>query len=123
MVLTRDQILGADDLKKEEVQCPDWNGSVFVRTLTGLERDRFEQSYDVKNPNGVRAQIASATVCDEAGNLLFTPADIALLAAKSCRPLDRIFDVATRLNKWTKADIDELEKNSSASPYTASPIS
>jgi len=43
-LLTRDAILEAQDLQHEEVYIPEWGGSVRVRTLTGAERDAFEQS-------------------------------------------------------------------------------
>ena len=47
VALTADQILGADDLEMEFVPTPEWaNGTpdagVFVRGLTGFERDAFE---------------------------------------------------------------------------------
>ena len=38
----RDRILSADDRKKEAVFVPQWGLSVFVRTLTGAERDDWE---------------------------------------------------------------------------------
>ena len=41
--LSRDQILEADDLKTEEIEVPEWNGSVVVRELRGRERDAFEE--------------------------------------------------------------------------------
>jgi len=47
MTLNKEQILRADDLKTEEVDVPEWGGSVRVRVLTGTERDAFESSiYD-----------------------------------------------------------------------------
>ena len=42
--LTRDEILGADDLKTESVKVPEWGGTVLVRELTGAERDEWEAS-------------------------------------------------------------------------------
>ena len=41
-ILTRDQILQANDLVTETVEVPEWGGSVFVKSLTGVERDQFE---------------------------------------------------------------------------------
>jgi hypothetical protein len=42
MTLTRDSILNAKDLKKELVKVPEWGGEVYVRCMTGSERDAFE---------------------------------------------------------------------------------
>ncbi len=41
-LLTKDDILGADDLATEDVEVPEWGGCVRVRALTGTERDAFE---------------------------------------------------------------------------------
>ena len=40
-MLTREQILGLSDLPREEVRIPEWGGVVFVRALTGSERDQL----------------------------------------------------------------------------------
>ena len=114
-MLSRDQILASDDLPKELVPVPEWGGSVYVRTMTGTERDGVEAA-SIGNDwrRGFRARLAVATVCDEQGNALFTAADIEALGRKSSAALDRIFEVACRLNKLGAADVNELEKNSSA---------
>jgi hypothetical protein len=120
MPLSRDQILGAEDLKREEVAVPEWGGSVFVRTMTGSERDRFEAAF-VRDKSDTRARLAAATICDEGGRLLFAPGDIEALGRKSAAALERVFAVAMRLSRVGKDDVDELEGNSAASPFAASP--
>ena len=40
MILNREQILAANDVKTRIVDVPEWGGSVIVRGLTSLERDR-----------------------------------------------------------------------------------
>ena len=42
--LTRDEILQAQDIQFEDVKVPEWNGTVRVRGLTGVERDALEAS-------------------------------------------------------------------------------
>jgi hypothetical protein len=110
-VLTRDEILAALDHRTETVEVPEWGGSVLVRSLSGSDRDRLEGAGILweKAPNGAlaiagyqtvgtRARLVAAAVVDEAGNLLFTPADVEALGAKDSAPLDRIADVATRIS-------------------------
>ena len=48
MRLSRDDILKAEDLTTEEVDVPEWGGTVLVRGLTGRERDEFEASVMVR---------------------------------------------------------------------------
>ena len=43
MVLSKEQILQADDLKTETVEVPEWGGDVLLRELRGRERDAFEE--------------------------------------------------------------------------------
>lgn len=118
-ILTRDAILTADDLPRELVSVPEWGGEVYVRTMTGEERDGFEaEMVEVKGKNqsqnlkNLRARLAARTMCDEAGAGLFTPADAAALGKKSAAALDRVLAVAMRLNGLGEKDVEELVKNS-----------
>jgi len=115
MSLTKDDILRADDLPREEVDVPEWGGAVFVRTMAGVERDAFEQSIadeSGRNLTNLRARLAVLTVVDADGARIFADADADALGKKSAAGLSRIFDVAQRLNALTNSDVEELEKNS-----------
>lgn len=106
MILSRDDILKADDGRTEEVEIPEWGGTVLVRGMTGAERDRFEMSVlerghggrMVPNPANMRAKVIARCVVDGDGNRLFTDADIAALGEKNGAALDRVFSVASRLS-------------------------
>jgi hypothetical protein len=123
MILSRDAILAAQDLKREEVAVPEWGGSVLVRTMTGAERAAWEQSLanggkiDVSN---VRARLVAACTIDESGALLFSAADAQALGAKSGSALERVAKVAQRLNAITEEALEEARGNSSAAPSGAS---
>lgn len=117
-LLTRDAILKATDLPHEDVDVPEWGGTVRVRTLTGAERDQFEASIvELRgkkrkiNTANIRAKLVALSVVDEQGNRLFSDADVALLGKKSAAALDRVFAVAQRLSGVTEDDVEELEKN------------
>ena len=122
MILTKDQILEASDLKSEGVDVPEWGGSVLVRTMTGADRDAFEESMITVLPNGMmtskiskmRAKLVALTVVDEAGNRVFDISDIDRLALKSAAALERVSDVAHRLNGMGPAAEAEAVKNSVA---------
>ena len=119
-LLTADDILGADDLPKEMVECPEWGGHVFIRTFQSTERDAWEQSIvsvsggnSHANLENARANLVSRVLCDDAGNALFTAQQIEGLGQKSAKALGRCFDVASRLNGLSTDDMDEIVKNSS----------
>lgn len=112
--LTRASILEANDRPMKEIAVPEWGGHVYIRMMSAGERDAFEGAQE-SNPapyRDLRARLAVATVCDTDGELLFTPDDVPALTAKSGRALDRIFAAASKHNGLTKADVDELRKNS-----------
>ena len=118
MVLDREAILKANDIEKREVYIPEWGGSVYVRGMTGRERDQFEASIirqrgrDTEiNMKNARAKLVVMCTVDQEGNRLFTDADIALLANKSAKALDRIFAVAQELSGITREDMEELTEN------------
>jgi hypothetical protein len=118
-MLTRDMILAADDLPKELVEVPEWGGSVYVRCLTGTERDAWEASVVDMSGNGkakanlenLRAKLVARCACDEAGARIFSDADVAVLGAKSAAAMDRLYTVAARLSKISKEDESELLGN------------
>jgi hypothetical protein len=122
-VLTRDDILAQPDaqhLPREEVVLPHWDGKVYVRTLSGLERDDLEQAIadhgGIRGMRHVKAFIAARCVVDADGNRLFNDDDAPKLAEKDSRPLQLIMTRASRLNGFTRADIDDLAKNSDGDP-------
>jgi hypothetical protein len=125
-ILTKDQKLAAEDLKKEPVEVPEWGGAVIVSTMTGAARDAFE--YEVygmkgedKNIENIRAKIVAAAVVDENGDPMFKgSADVVALGRKSVKALDRVFTVAKRLNGIGAKDMEELEKNLPAVPSGSS---
>jgi hypothetical protein len=118
MVLAKDAILSADDLKTETVEVPQWGGSVKVRMMTGVERDAFEEScIEVKgndrrqNFKNLRAKLCAMCIVDDDGNRLFTDDEAAALGKKSAAALDLVFTVAQRLNGMGAKEVAELTKN------------
>jgi len=117
-ILTREQILQADDLRRELVAVPEWGGQVYVRSLTGTERDQFEASFITVNGmdtqlklENIRAQLVSMTAVDDDGKRLFSAADVQALASKNAAALQRLFETAQKLSGLSKEDVKELAKN------------
>lgn len=109
-------ILGATMPAPVPVAVPEWGGTVFVRAMTGFERDAFELA--MLGPDGkadkrnFRGRLAAACLCDVNGHPLFTPGDGERLGALHAAALSRVFDVAAELNGFTAADAASLEKKS-----------
>lgn len=122
MALTRDQILGTKDLPVEEVQVPEWGGSVFVRGMNGTERDAFELSIvDQKqkgkvNLENVRAKLCALVICDEEGNRIFSDRDVQALAKKSASALSRVFEMAMKLSGMTNNEVKEISETFLSAP-------
>lgn len=131
-LLTREQLLAKEELKIVKVELGD-GVHVFVRQMTGRERDRFEQSLlrEIRDERGnvdyerafedFRAKLAVNTVCDEKGRNILKPTDVETLSPNiSAARLERIINVAQRLNKISEADREALVKNSVGGPAAAS---
>ena len=117
-VLTKDTILAAEDLGRERVAIKDWGGEVFVRAMTAAERDEWEAGLVAEKGadptarmRNLRARLAVLCVVTEAGERIFADSDADALGKKSAKALDRIFEVASRLNGLTAKDVEHLEKN------------
>lgn len=124
MLLSREHILGADDRKTEDVQVPEWGGTVRVRALSGAERDAYEAGLVQLRADGTRrltmqnarARLVSLSVCDEQGGRVFSDADVAELGDKSAAALERVFSVASRLSGLTDDDIEEMTETFADAP-------
>lgn len=115
-MLNREDVIGADDLVTELVDVIEWGGSVCVRTMMAVERDAFEANMLNEDETehrleNLRARLVAACVVDEDGNCLFSEDDVEALGRKSARAMDRLFDVAQRLNGMGPEAVKELTKN------------
>jgi len=117
--LGKDAILGAEDLKRERVEVPEWNGAVYVGTMTAAERDAFEASMVTekeegkpqRNMDNFRAKLVASTILNANGKRMFTLEEARELGKKSASAINRIFQVAARLNGVGQQDVEELTKN------------
>lgn len=123
-VLTRDAIFAVSDIVTEYVEIPEWKGGVYVRSMTGKERDEFEESIMVDKRertkgggtrltrqaslSNFRAKLAARVTYDADGNRLFTDADIPRLGTKSSGALQRIVKKAQELSGMTDEDVEDM---------------
>jgi hypothetical protein len=124
-LLKRDILLQKQELQIEKVNLE--NGDfVYVKEMTGREREIFERSlyfYDknskeiIDRNENFRAKLVVCSVCDEDGKLLLKPSDVEQLSDSiGAKRLELIVNKAQELNKIGEDDKKQLTKNSDASP-------
>ena len=119
MALNKQQILAVRDIKIEELYIPEWDGSIYIKTMTAEERDKFEEAIFIKDSgkrktdlSGLRAKMCAFVICDEEGNRLFSEAEVEALSKKSAAALTRIFEKAQEISATREDDVEEMAKNS-----------
>jgi len=116
--LSRVEILAKLDTKTEDVFVPEWDAWVTVRSMSASQRDRFEAGTlqrngkeFTQNLDNIRARLCVLCMVDENGEQLFDEADDHALGLKSAAALQRVFEVAQRLNGMREEDVNELAAN------------
>lgn len=116
---TAADILGADDRRIKRVDVPEWGGHVFVRSLSGTEKELFSQAVNVVrngksevNDVGLRARYLAVALCDQHKQPLFTLDQVEALGSRNTLVLDRVWKAALELNAGTDETRDEQLKNS-----------
>jgi len=125
-LLNRDALLKKEELRIERVELGGGD-CVYVRQMTGRERDRFEQSLMMEKKlkggrveferslEDFRAKLSVQTICDEQGNNLLKPDDYPILSQHmSADKLELIVNKSQELNRITEVDKENIIKNSDA---------
>jgi hypothetical protein len=115
-MLSKEKLLAAE-IERERVEI--LGDCVWVRGMTGTERDQWEQAvlyYQKKSKtesyDQFRASLVVRTVCDENGVRLFTDDEIAKVGAMPCAVVDKLYSVGASLSAVSQKDEEELGKNS-----------
>lgn len=137
-VLSREDILKAEDLLIEFVKTPEWapkghanpdEFGVYARGLTGTDRDAFEMAMleqrrvtsattgrkkevQVINLQNLRAKLVVRGAVDTAdpdtAQPIFSPEDVTALGRKSALALNRVYQKIRELSGLTDEDVDEM---------------
>lgn len=114
-MLNREEILSKKDLKKEKVFVEEWGGDVIVSEMSGAERDAWEQWMSRKKKGeivqNIRARLVVASVVDANGNRIFADEHIEKVGELSSNALEKVCEVADRLNGLTDAALQEAKGN------------
>lgn len=121
MSLSKKAILAARDTKlKGPVPVLEWGGDVYYRTISGSERDQFEDAYAEQKMRAFRVRFLVLALADETGERLFADGDAEELGKKSSVVLNRLFDEAWQHNAFTQEAVDALGEGSPTAPSDAS---
>ncbi len=126
-MLSKKAILDADDLPRETLHIPEWNGDVLIRGLSSADRDKISNArircLQARGESNIslisnEAKLAGMVLINDDGTRMFTDQEIALLATKSGEAIHRIVEVAERISGLT--DSGETVKNSVKTQPSAS---
>ena len=129
--LTRDEILSKRTPVLERVSVPEWelNGTteVCVRRFSARSKLFLSECVDRAKEQGHRLPlnwwglVCALSICDEDGNRLFTdPKDPDVIADMDSEVVDRVYQVAARLNGLSAPSVEAITKNSEPSQSDAS---
>lgn len=105
------EILRISNSKTVEVDIPEWDCKVLVGSLSGANRERWENERRKENATNIRAMLVAFTVVNEKGDPIFTEKDIAELNKKDWRALERIANAAIAFNIIGETNVEEEAKN------------
>lgn len=118
-LLSAAQIEAVDDRTHEDVEVPEWGGTVRVVGLTGADRDAYEATFvdakgkpAVQRLRNIRAKLVVKCLVDADGNRLFTDDKAKALGEKNGAVIDRLFDVARRLSGIGQGAVEEGKETS-----------
>lgn len=116
--VTRDDILAPSVRRFDDVEVPGW-GKFRIRSLTELERSRFEAS--IRDKKGqvsnnrlidLKCRLIVLCVVDGNGNQLLTHSDIERLHGRDSRDTNTLADGIQKHVGISDSDLEDMEKNS-----------
>lgn len=109
----RDMILKAVDCPQPEaVEVPEWGCTVYVAVMTAKDRDQWETEMAGNRDNvNIRASLLVRCLQDDQGKLIFSRQDADALGSKNAIVVDKLFDVAARINGIGSAAQEQAQKN------------
>ena len=117
LITNCEEILSKDDFTFEEMEVPEWGGTIRVRSLSGDERTKITQmAQQRKDGDGMFEQVIIFAVVDENGKHVFRADHLKALKEKSASVSQRIGQKVLELSGFinpadTVPDVESAEKN------------
>ena len=119
-------ILAINDTVVEKVPVPEWHGTVYLKSMSSIDRDRYEsivlklknEPGNMKGWEGLRARVVAASLCDPKGVNLFPPTgnDWRKLNDKSAKVVTRLFEIVMTISGMGAEAEGESEETLSPIP-------
>lgn len=135
--LSLDDIYAAHDITINPVDVPEWGGRVYVRTMSGTQKEKYVESIRKVVGSGKKkdvqwvlqessAKLVALTMCRKDGTLMIPPTEpeasrnqmIKKLGAKSNVALGRVVDAASKLNGLSDEGDEEAKNDLPATTET-----
>ncbi len=111
--LTANAILQAEDFVYDEVDCPEWDGIVRIRSLSGAQRVTLKKAIDAGNDN-IDEMLCVMAIVDDDGTRIFDQKQIAELSRKNTKAISRVAIRVLEISGMRNPDksVADAEKNS-----------
>lgn len=129
VLLSLDDILAAHDIVTEDVEVPEWGGTVRVISLTGEERNRIGAAMKA-HAAGLASEdeaviyfqvrVVAASLVNERDERIVKPAQALVLARKSAAALQRVWNVCARLSGLGEDEVQRRTDDLKATPSASS---
>ncbi len=117
LITNCEEILNRDDFTFEELEVPEWGGTIRIRSLSGNERTKITNMVQKrKDGDGMFEQVVIFAAVDENGKRIFRDDHLAALKEKSATVSQRIGQKVLELSGFTNPtenvpDVESAEKN------------
>lgn len=109
-MLTRDQILAAQDVQTSEVEVPGWGGICLLQEIP-ISEQGLHHGYAQNLIKQMHVDLIVRAMVDKSGKKIFVPADAATLVKKSAEVLRELYEQCLRVNGMSPEAIDESAEN------------
>jgi len=114
---TADSILQAEDFAYDEVDCPEWGGTVRIRSLSGAQRVTLKKAVDAGRDD-IDETLCVMAIVDQDGNRILHREQIAELSKKNTAVITRIAMKVLEISGMRDREkaVKDAEKNSGGTP-------
>jgi hypothetical protein len=109
-ILSREAILGAQDLRRVTISVKEWGGEVILQEMNLERRVQFERELK-DNDDWMRCLAVAYSAVDEQGELLFSIEHVQELGKKNFKPIIKLSNAVFKLNSLREQEIEQEKAN------------